>query len=180
MSYMVQIIELFGRKANVAALAFFMENPTAEIHASGLAKKTGLSRNSTSGALSLLSRLGLAKPKKMGKAIFYSLNRGDPTVKALKRLLTISRLRQALVKEGVEGAEVYLFGSAARGEDTKRSDIDVLVIGGEGKRRDRQLFAALGGERIKIAFFTPMEFSMLARKDKPFYDAIERDKVRLL
>ena len=74
----------------------------------------------------------------------------------------------------------YLFGSAARGEDTERSDIDVLVIGNEKKRRDRALFAALGGERIKIVFFTPMEFSMLSRKDKPFYDAIERDKVRLL
>ena len=177
---MVSIMELIATKSSAKALEFFLENPTAEIHGSALAKKKRISKKAALDALRAMSSQGFVKSKQMGRAIYYSLEKGDPVVKALKRLLTISSLRQALVKEGVEGIEAYLFGSAARGEDTERSDMDVLVIGDEGKRRDRQLFAALGGERIKITFFTPMEFSMLARKDKPFYDAIERDKVRLL
>ncbi len=177
---MVSILELFTKKSSARVLEFFLDAPAAEIHASALAKRKRMSKKAALDALEAMSSRGIVKSRQMGRAIYYSLEKGNPTVKALKRLLTISSLRQALVKADVQEVDIYLFGSAARGEDTERSDVDVLVIGDEGKRRDRALFAALGGERIRIAFFTPMEFSMLSRKDRPFYDAIERDKVRLL
>lgn len=161
-------------------LAFFLSHPTAEIHASGLVRRLGLAKGSVLGSLGLLKRVGVVRPKPVGHAVFYSLNRSDPVVKELKRLLTVSELKRTLEENKVSGVEVYLFGSAARGEDTEKSDIDLLVLGGREKRRDRALLNALGGPKVKVNFFTPVEFAMLSRKDRAFYDSMERDKVRLL
>ncbi|MBI4173897.1 MAG: nucleotidyltransferase domain-containing protein [Candidatus Aenigmarchaeota archaeon] len=110
-----------------------------------------------------------------GRMTVYRLNRGDAVVKQLKMLFTVARL-SALVAGKVEGCEVYLFGSCARGEDVEDSDIDLLVVG-----TNRTAIARLQAldRRAKVSFFTPVEWLKLAKQDRAFYQRVEQDKIRL-
>ena len=80
----------------------------------------------------------------------------------------------------IEGAEVYLFGSAARGEDTTDSDYDVLVIGKIPKQVLHDHISRLKSKRqVKPVVFTPLEWSAMRTKDPAFYERVEKDKVKL-
>ena len=99
-------------------------------------------------------------------------------MKELKKLFTVSRLSQIVSAKKTSGIQVFLYGSAARGEDDEHSDFDLLVIGREDCRGKFSLPELAG--KAKIAFFTPLEYSVLRKKDAPFYDSIERNKIRLV
>jgi predicted nucleotidyltransferase len=93
-------------------------------------------RVSQTGANKALKRLvadGLVLSRPAGKSILYSLNRDHL---AARSIIELSEMRSALttkVKELImswqyQPVAVALFGSAARGRGTNRSDIDLLVI----------------------------------------------------
>jgi len=59
----------------------------------------------------------------VGKQAFYMLRNGR--MKNMKKQKIISKISQILKKYGTQ--RTALFGSAARGELTKKSDIDILI-----------------------------------------------------
>jgi len=73
--------------------------------------------------------------------------------------------------------EIYLYGSEARGEGLEDSDLDILVIG-----RERAVINKIEAidKRVKVSFFTPLEWAKIARDDPAFYERVERDKIRLV
>ena len=78
--------------------------------------------------------------------------------------------------------QIFLYGSAARGEDIENSDIDLLVIGKINKERlipEIKKISNNIGREIKIIIFNTLEWSQLVRKDAPFYERVEKDKIRL-
>lgn len=82
--------------------------------------------------------------------------------------------------------EILLFGSKARGEAGPGSDLDVLVILGEGdnkrKREVRHLghsLAALSEAVPSIMVYTREEWLSREKSGSPFYRAVMRDRVRV-
>lgn len=175
---MVHFFKLLGTKSFVTILAFFLEHPSSEIHAAELQRKTKLAKKSVLDSLKKLCSAKSLNGNPRGRTIFYSLSRENPVVKELKRLLTVAFLLELLGKAGIEGINVFVYGSAARGENTETSDIDLLIVGDYEKQK--QLNKLLKDSQIKIVFFTPFEYAELARKDKPFYESIERSKIKLI
>ena len=111
--------------------------------------------------------------RNIGRTNLYKLNRGSPVAKQIKILNTVSNLVSRIPR--VNG-DVYLFCSAARGEDDEKSDIDVLIIGS-----DSSVINTLGkiNRRIKVTFFTSLKWSKMAREDSAFYERVEKDKIKL-
>ncbi|MEM3031062.1 MAG: nucleotidyltransferase domain-containing protein [Candidatus Micrarchaeia archaeon] len=169
-----------GRRGFVTVLRFFLENPSLEAHAAELKRRLEVSKNSLLDALRQLEQTGLLRKKAYGRALYYSFDRSDVLGKELRKLLTLSALRERLRERELEGIEVFLYGSAARGENTEASDIDILAVGPQEKRTSSELNRALEGMKTKLLYLTPLEYSELARKDRALYDSIERDKVRLV
>ena len=70
---------------------------------------------------------------------FITFNRDNPKAIALKRAENIKNIYVSglsdFLEEQLAGATIILFGSYAKGEDVKSSDIDLAVIG----RKDRVL-----------------------------------------
>jgi len=97
----------------------------------------------------------------------------------MQTLLLLQGLNNLKEKE----LEIYLYGSASRGEDTEKSDIDILIIG-KTKRSEIVDFIENISKNIKkrISFtvFSPVEWSMMRKKDKAYYERIEKDKIRLI
>ncbi len=172
---MVQIFELFGKGASMKIIEFFLDNPTAEFYEKQVKEKARLSKGSVNLYLKKLEKSGFLIKSRKGQMSIYRLNSSNLIVKQLKILKNVDRLHSSL--KGFTGVQVFLFGSCARGENTEKSDIDILVI---GKNRDDIAKIKKFDDKIKISFYTPIEWSLLYRKDKAFFGAVERDKIRLV
>jgi len=174
---MVQSIDLvFENRVCWRTLRFFLDNPTGEFYEKEVQRKTRAARASTSKWLHVLENLGFIHVARRGRLKLHGLNRENPLVKQLKVLSTMSWLVPKLEVFSGQG-ELYMYGSASRGEDVEGSDIDVLVIGKE--RAIIEKIRAID-RRIKISFFTPLEWAKVAREDPAFYERVEKDRIRLV
>ena len=175
---MVRSIELLKKWNTSALLDYFLQHPTKKIHAGRLDKELKIYRKGILDGLRELLKAGLLGMEEAGRTKQYSLNRNNPVVKQLKILLNLDRVMPLLEKLKGSGVEVYLYGSCARGEDTEESDIDLLLI---GNLKRTEVLGKLGGiEKLKPVYFTFLEYSSLARKDKAFYERVEKDRIRLM
>lgn len=178
---MVQIIDL-GNKALLEVLVFFARNPTTKISYTDLRKKTKIAKATLTKHLNFLLKEDFIRVEKIGLSKLYQLNKENCSVKQIKILNNLLSLKGIKQLEKKYNIEIFLYGSAARGEDTENSDIDLLVI---GKTRKEQIFPDINkiskdvGREIKIVIFSPLEWSQLARKDAPFYERVEKDKIRM-
>lgn len=177
MILMVQSIDpIFENRICWRVLRFFLTNPAGEFYEKEIQQKTAAARASVRKWLHTLERSGFISVATRGRLILYRLNRENPLVKQLKVLNTMSWFMPRLNAFRGQG-ELYLYGSASRGEDLEDSDIDVLVIG-----KDRAIVDKVRAidERIKVSFFTPLEWAKTASEDPAFYERVERDKIRLV
>src|SRR3989338_1478085 len=122
-----------------------------------------------------MTRCGILSVSFVGRTSLYSLNKNKPVVKQLRILYNLDYIVGKTEKIDSD-AQVFVYGSFARGENTEKSDIDLLVIG-----KDRNIVKILNSidKRVKVSFYTPVEWSMTARKDKAFFEGVEKDKIRL-
>jgi hypothetical protein len=101
-------------------------------------------RGSEHGVRKVLDRLveeGVVRSRRAGSAKLYKLNRehlAAPAIEALAGMHRelLRRMREAVTAWRVPAVGVILFGSFARGEATRESDIDVLVIRPSGVDAD--------------------------------------------
>jgi len=173
----VQSVELiFENRICWRMLKFFLNNPLGEFYEKEIQRKTAASRASVRKWLHALEGLGFILIARKGRLKLYRLNRENPLVKQLKVLNTMSWLLPELKAFRGQG-ELYLYGSASRGEDFEGSDIDILVVGKDRAVVDK--IRAIDG-RIKVSFFTPLEWAKAARDDPAFYERVEKDRIRLV
>jgi len=110
-----------------------------------LAKLSKVSLGTVSSEFSKLVKAGLVEQKREGQEKYYKLNLANPRTRKLCELFETDK-REALFNENrrlawiledfikrasesvPEAQSIILFGSAARGQITPRSDIDVLVL----------------------------------------------------
>jgi predicted nucleotidyltransferase len=178
MDYMVNIFELLGNKSTINVLQYFLERPTGKSYLAQLAKEIKLSKGSIIKALENLRKAAFLREERIGKTILYSLDNSNSEVRELKKLLAISQALEALASFRNAEFEAYLYGSAARGDNDEKSDIDILIIA-DKKEKAGSLLSTIKSEKIKPMMLTRIDYAMLARKDAPLYERIEKDRIRL-
>lgn len=173
---MVQIFELLSKKSVSKVLFYFLDHPSNMIYAKQLEAKLSLAKKSILDALDDLFKEGFLTLNEIGRIKQYKLNSGLPIVKQLKILHNVDILETKIKELRDRELEVYLYGSCARGENNENSDIDILILG----NKQGNIAGSISNEKIKPLQLTFLEYSNLARKDKPFYERIEKDKIRLI
>ncbi len=93
-----------------------------------------LPKTTTHVALSGLVEQGLVMEQRIGRTGLYSVDPGDPLVRALKVARAIRRVQIAVRPVLNEVDLVVLFGSASRGDDGPHSDVDVFVVARDDER----------------------------------------------
>lgn len=148
-----------------------------------LSRTLGISPRTAQTYLQLYETAGLLEKEKAGNAIFYSLA-SNAVTKELKKaylLLKISPCINRFVAENPQLSNVTLYGSAARGEQDRSSDIDLLVISpskGMNLSGLSQLEKELGLE-VKLEIMTIGEWRKISEKKDKFYSSIIKSNIVL-
>jgi predicted nucleotidyltransferase len=131
----VRILEdVFGTKARLSLLRR-LSHESQPLTARQLAGLTGLNHRTVVEALEPLTRIGVVEKRNAGPAYLYSLAKENlvaqrivlPALDAERGLPTA--LRNEIVSLFARQAiSIVLFGSMARGEEKRGSDVDVLVV----------------------------------------------------
>ncbi|MCR5060133.1 MAG: nucleotidyltransferase domain-containing protein [Saccharofermentans sp.] len=98
-----------------------------------------------------------------------------------KSILTIEDIRAIITPLAYKynAAEIWVFGSYARGDATSDSDIDLLVSGGDSFKPVSVFELAEEARRILRKNVDMFEISEI-NTDSSFYDRIMREKVRII
>lgn len=178
-----KLTDLLGSKYCISILMIFFSSPEEELYQADIVKRSNHSKMTVIKWLNFLESYHVLKVAKKGNLKYYSINKENPIIKQLKSLTNTMNVYEFAEQLSGKGLEIYLFGSSARGEDTEQSDIDVLII---GKINKHELVKFIDDvkermrKNVNPIVMDPFEYSTLYRKDKTFYENVQRDRIRLI
>jgi len=183
-------------------LKIFLKEPFKEIHLRDLARLSGVSRNNVDSSMRIFVKEGMFKRRKVSNMVFFKPDMENEIMVKIFEYLElerrieffdknrkIARLLRKYTQDIVDLSEekicmVILFGSVARGEWTKGSDIDILVV---TFSKEREITAVLNKAKINASplleirpISTTLEkFIEGLGKKTEFYDELWKDRVIL-
>ena len=149
--------------------------PERSYHLNELRRLTGLGSASLQRELGKLAAAGLVRSEKVGNLRRFQANTESPVYEELAGLTRKTLGAQPLLQEALAPIEsklelAFIYGSIAKGTDTAKSDIDVMLVG-----KDLFLSAVLTlllpvesqlGRKINPTLYTPAEYKRRrAQKD---------------
>ncbi|MDI6807895.1 MAG: nucleotidyltransferase domain-containing protein [Candidatus Eisenbacteria bacterium] len=172
---MQTLLEITRSKVRRDLLRLYFTNVDEEYYLRQLERLLGFSAANIRRDLLKLKETGLFKTRAVGNLVFYSLNKDYPLCNELKSIVfkTIgvegSLKKIVNATEGVEVAMIY--GSFAAGEETGKSDIDLLII---GEPNEEYLMAGIDKlerdlrREINYTIYSKMEYKKRKRKNDSF------------
>lgn len=155
-------------------LALLAANPGQHFSVSEIREKTGLSKPGIHAALRQLKKEHLVSREEKSNLFLFSVNHTHPLTRQYKTLLTVSALVPLVARLKSRASKVVLFGSAARGEDTDKSDIDLLVVAAEDRELASSLPARVANRRLQVIVKTPVQYQEMAAKGEIFFQETDR------
>ena len=115
-------------------LSLFFMHPEKQFYFREVLKLTGTKQGIIQRELKTLTENGILELETKGNQTYYSVNKANPIYEELRRIVIktfglVDVLRDALspLRKRIDVAVIY--GSIASGEETAKSDVDLLVIG---------------------------------------------------
>ncbi|MCK4221457.1 MAG: nucleotidyltransferase domain-containing protein [Dehalococcoidia bacterium] len=125
---------LFG-KTRRAVLSLLYGQTDEAFHQRRILRTAGTGHGAGQRELRLLSEAGIIRRFVRGKQVYYQANPACPVFAELKGIITKTAgtadvLRESLAPLANDIAVALVYGSVARGEERRGSDVDIMVIGG--------------------------------------------------
>lgn len=140
-----------------------------------------------------LAQAGLVDLRPAGRALNVTLNRQHLAVPALEQLtalrsLLIERLRASIAAWSLPARAAWMFGSAARGDGDRDSDIDLVLVAcgetsGEWETQTGDLvflIRASTGNDVQVLDYSCREFRRLVSVANPLIRSLHEDGVELV
>lgn len=161
--------EIFSTSERIKILkAVILDKNPLSVNA--VASSLNLSKGLVSKYLDVLLKAGIAK-KSAGKYIITN----SAMTKAVRILLNIADINAAIFEKFSFVKAVGLYGSCAKGENTKESDVDIWIKISDAS--DGQI-ASLTSEiskkikNAKLLFLTAKKFERIKKDDEIFYHSL--------
>ena len=149
--------------------------PERGYHLNELRRLTGLGSASLQRELGKLTAAGLVSSEKVGNLRRFQANTESPVYEELSALTRKTLGAQPLLQEALAPVKskldlAFVYGSIAKGMDTAKSDIDVMVVGDDLRLSDvlKLLLPVESqlGRKINPTLYTPAEYKRRrAQKD---------------
>jgi predicted nucleotidyltransferase len=173
---------IFREKNAIKVLKFLIEHSDKDFYLTELKKQIGLSMVTLLKIIKIFDKESLITVNQRGGVNYISLDLEDPIVKQFKTLFNVANVK-ANTENLKEIAEVYLYGSSARGEDRPASDFDILIL---SELNPNVIFKKLKKEKtpksrqFSVIVMKPFEYAQLATKDYAFFNRVEIDKIKVV
>ncbi len=162
---------------NNTILKIFLESPTSRFQLRELSRESKLSTTAVKSALKNLLSTDIIKTEREKKYLFYRASSENEKFKLFKKFYTIksiieSDLLKFIDKEFYYPEAVILFGSAARGEDIKRSDIDIFILTTKKKEVSVEKFEKKLKKPLKLLIMDKKEFEIAKKRNPELINSI--------
>jgi predicted nucleotidyltransferase len=178
---------LFGRTRR-AVLALLYGHADEEFYLREIIRAAGAGQGAMQRELGLLVGAGLVLRRAHGRQVYFRANPENPIYKELRGLLLKTAgvadvLREALAPLAASISVAFVYGSVARGEERRASDVDLLVVGDASFAALAQALAPAQrrlGREVNPTVFTPAEFRQKLTAGHHFLRSVtEREKLFL-
>lgn len=164
--------DMLKKKARERILDFLLWRPAEQFYEKEIAEAVGLSKSIVNLIMVRLLQECWVLLEKKGRLNFYQANLNSVKVRGYKKNLTIDRLRRLIEYLTGKAERLVLFGSAALGEDTDASDLDLLIVSEKNLKRKEIQKLIPDGRQAQLLVKTPDEFRELRNKNQVLYSAI--------
>jgi len=179
---------LFGRtRRNVLGLLY--THPDESFYVRQIVRAAGVGQGAVQRELGRLCAAGIIEREQHGRQVFYRANRACPVSDELHALMVKTAgladiLKQALEPLTAAVRVAFVYGSVASGQESARSDVDVMVI---GKASFGDVVEALGraeerlGREVNPSVYSAAELrTKLAAKHHFLTSVLNEPKVFLI
>jgi len=166
------------------ALKFFTENPYEKIHLREFARKLKISVNSANRFLDLFLKMDFLIEERLANLRYFKANLESKTFREIKKTLNIFEIEQSGLLKSLKNVcfSLILFGSVAKGIDSKESDLDFLIICKNKILIKEKLLKFQNTFRREISshIFSPLEWKKQKIKNKAFYQDVISTGINLI
>lgn len=168
-------------KVQQRVLAVLFGNPGRSFYANEIIALAGSGTGAVQRELARLEEAGLVTLTRVGNQKHYQANAAAPVFEELRGLVIKTSgladiLRAALAPSSDKIASAFVYGSVAKGEDTSKSDIDLIVISDTLSYAD--LYAALEnatrrlGRTVNPTLYKPQDLDKRAKEGNAFVQRV--------
>ena len=179
----INISEALFTKTQQAVLGLLFLNTDQSYHLRGIVRKSGVGQGTIQRELKKLTEAGIIQREQVGQQSMYRANRDCPIFPELHTLViktfgVTDRLSTALMplEDRIQIAVIY--GSFARGDETGKSDIDLLIVGGLDLREVVKTLSDLQqtiGREINPTIYKPDEYRGKLRTGHHFLTSLQEE-----
>lgn len=186
---MPEILNIFSNKTLVDVLIQFFLHPEEELYQAQIVKTTGSILTQVQRALKRLEDSQFITKSQNGNRVYYKANRMHPAFEDIKRLLFKTVLFGDFLQSALKDLKnkilfAFIYGSFARSEEGRGSDIDIFLIGNLSMRELSSLFGPLSRElnlEINPVIYSLEEFQEKWKDRNHFLnEVIESPKIWLI
>lgn len=165
----------------VKALEFFLDNPYESIHLRGFSRRIGISPNTAQRFLDYFLSEKIISEERKANLRYFKSNMDSILLRYMKKTFSLKKISDSgiidyLREKGV--SHLVLFGSVAKGEDSLKSDVDLVAIG--QKKIDVSMFYSRVKKEINIHFFSFAEWKKQKKENKAFYQDVISSGINLI
>ena len=149
----------------------FLDDPQRSFHIREIARILNISPMTARKKLNILVKKGLLNKRKLKLYDEFRVNFESAEFRILSKFYIVKKLYDSglinyLLKELLYPKAIFLFGSYARGDYTKNSDIDLFVLCDEKKEINLSKYENKLKKKIQLHIMSNKEF-LIAKKKNP-------------
>jgi uncharacterized protein len=175
---------LFG-KARRSVLAVLYAHPDESFYLRQLARTSGVGLGPVQREVKKLAASGIITRRVSGRQVYFQANRDCPIFQELQSMMIktagagdLIRSALALLSGRIDLA--FIFGSLAKGDPKRSSDIDLMVVGEAGFGEVVSALSQIQGKlnrEINPVVFNPEEFRNKIRSGRHFVKRVLESKL---
>jgi predicted nucleotidyltransferase len=182
------LTKLFTSKVRVEILGAFFSHPDKDLYVREIERLTGADYRNISRELRNLEHIGFLTSRKEGNVKYYSANKHFLLYPELKSIFLKTRGIVAILSESLSDAHAiefaFIYGSIAAGDDTARSDVDLMILGGISLEELIKLLKVpedMLGREINPSLYSMEEIKKRVRnKDSFLVNVMEGPKIMII
>jgi len=180
---------LLGSRLRTKVLGWLFSRPDERYFVRQLTALIAEDSTNVSRELARLEKIGILISTTEGRQKYYQANRQSPLFDELHGLIVKTAgvadvLGAALAPSAGQIRVAFIFGSIARGDETRRSDIDVMIVGRISFEDAASLLSPAEkklGREVNPVVYPVSEFKQKVREDRHFVrTVVESEKIFLI